>query len=103
MDCKFRILTHNKETFEKLKEFASGLSEKGLIVIEAKCDFFEFLKQFDIEMLMSPFRSGEGSVDCFYYDGEIKDCNEKILEKFNTKNYEPINWKGVEKEDEYPF
>ena len=72
MDCKFRILTKNRETFEKLKNYASGWSEKGLIIIYAKCNFLENLKKFNIEMLITPFRSGEGNIDCFYYDGEIK-------------------------------
>ena len=60
MDCKFRILTEDRETFEKLKEYASGWSEKGLIIIDAKCDFLEILKKLNIEMLITPFRRGEG-------------------------------------------
>ena len=96
MDCKFRILTKNKKTFEKLKEYASGWSEKKLIIIDGKCDFLDVLKKFNVEILITPFRSGEGYVDCFYYDGEIKDCNKEILKKFDMKNYEPIEWRRIE-------
>ena len=96
MDCKFRILTKNKKNFEKLKEYADGWSEKGLIIIEAKCDYIEFLKNFETEMLITPFRAGEGIVDCFYYDGKMKECNNKILNKFDMKNYEPLCWKKTE-------
>jgi len=99
MDCKFRILIKDKETFKKLKNYASGWSEKGLIIIDAKCDFLEILKKFNLEMLITPFRSGEGYIDYFYYDREIKDCNKKILEKFNIKNYEPIKWKETKEYD----
>jgi len=93
MDCKFRILTKDKKTFEKLKEYADGWNEKGLIIIEKKCDFFEFLKVFNIEMLITPFKADEGIVDCFYFDGEMKECNKKILDKFDMKKFEPIIWK----------
>ena len=102
MDCKFRILINDKETFEKLKEYASGWSEKGLVIIVAKCDFLEVLKKFNVEILITPFRSGEGNIDCFYYDGEIKDCNEDILEKFDMLKFEPIEWKKIEEYD-LPF
>ena len=102
MDCKFRILINDKETFEKLKEYASGWSEKGLVIIDSKCDFLETLKKFNIEMLITPFRSGEGNIDCFYYDGEMKECNEEILEKFDMQKFEPIEWKET-KEDDLPF
>jgi len=102
MDCKFRVLTRDKKTFEKLKEYASGWSEKGLIIVDAKCDFLETLKKFNVEMLITSFRSGEGNIDCFYYDGEIKNCDEEILEKFNMQEYEPIKWKEI-KEDDLPF
>ena len=102
MDCKFRVLTKDRETFEKLKEYASGWSEKGLIIIDLKCNFLEVLKKFNIEMLITPFRSGEGNIDCFYYDGEMKDCNKKILEKFDMIKYEPVKWKET-KEDNLPF
>ena len=60
------------------------------------------LKKFNVEMLITPFRSGEGNIDCFYYDGEIKDCNEEILEKFDMQKYDPIEWKEIE-EDDLPF
>ena len=102
MDCKFRVLTRDKKTFEKLKEYASGWSEKGLIIVDAKCDFLETLKKFNVEMQITSFRSGEGNIDCFYYDGEIKNCDEEILEKFNMQEYEPIKWKEI-KEDDLPF
>ena len=49
MDCKFRILTKNLKTFDELKEYADGISQKGLIIFDAKCDFLEVLKKFDIE------------------------------------------------------
>lgn len=99
MDCKFRVLTKDKETFKKLKNFASGWSEKKLVIIEAKCNFLEVLKKFNIEMLMTPFRSGKGYIDCFYYDGKIKDCNKEILERFNMQKYEPIEWKKIEEDN----
>jgi len=102
MDCKFRILTKDKETFEKLEEYASGWSEKGLVIIDSKCDFVEVLKKFNVVMLITPFRSGEGNIDCFYYDGEIKDFNEDILEKFDMLKFEPIEWKKIEEYD-LPF
>jgi len=102
MDCKFRVLTKDRETFEKLKEYASGWSEKGLIIIDLKCNFLEVLKKFNIEMLITPFRSGEGNIDCFYYDGEMKDCDKKILEKFDMIKFEPVKWKET-KEDNLPF
>ena len=102
MDCKFRILTKNRETFEKLKNYASGWSEKGLIIIDAKCDFLDILKKFNVEMLITPFRSGEGNIDYFYYDGEVKKCNKEILEKFDMQKYKPIKWKET-KEDDLPF
>jgi len=95
MDCKFRILSNDKETFEKLKEYSSGWSEKGLIIIDAKCDFLEILKKFNIEMLITSFISGEGYIDCFYYDGEIKKCSEEILEKFDMQKFEPIEWSKI--------
>jgi len=100
MDCKFRILTKDKETFEKLKNYASGWSEKGLIIIDSKCDFLEILKKFNVEILITPFRTGEGNIDCFYYDEEIKDCNEDILEKFDMQKFEPIEWHGIIKDIE---
>jgi len=102
MDCKFRILTKDKKTFEKLKEYAEGWSEKGLIIIDKKCDFFEFLKDFDIEILITPFRAGEGIIDCFYVDGKIQECNKKILDKFNMTKFEPIIWKTMNNND-IPF
>ena len=101
MECKFRILTKNKETFEKLKEYADGWS-KNLLIIDANCDFFEFLKDFDVEMLMAPFRAGEGEIDCFYFDGEMRECSEEILEKFDMSKFEPVIWKSIENED-IPF
>ncbi len=93
MDCKFRILTKDKKTYDKLKKYAEGWSEKGLIIIGAKCNYIEFLKNFDVKMLITPFRAGEGIVDCFYYEGEMKDCNKEILNEFDMQNYEPIEWK----------
>ena len=101
MDCKFKVLTKDKKTFEKLKEFASGWS-KNLLIIESKCSFFEYLKIFDVEMLITPFKLGEGEIDCFYYDGEIKDCNKEILEKFDMSKFEPIEWKNINDMD-IPF
>jgi len=76
MDCKFRILTKNLKTFDELKEYADGISQKGLIIFDAKCDFLEVLKKFDIEALITPFGIEE---DCFYFDGEIKNCDKKIF------------------------
>ena len=101
MDCKFRVLTKDKETFKKLKKYASGWS-KNLIIIDTKCNFFEFLKNFNVEMIITPFRAGEGEIDCFYYNGEIKDCNKKILKKFDMSKFEPILWKEIKNED-IPF
>jgi len=101
MDCKFRILTKDKETFKKLKEYASGWSE-NFIIIDSKCGFFEFLKNFNIEMIITPFRAGEGEIDCFYYESEIKNCNKEILEKFDMSKLEPISWKNMEDKD-VPF
>ena len=101
MDCKFKILTKDEKTYIKLKKYADGWSKKGLIIIEKNCDFFDFLKKFDIEMLITPF-SFEGNLDCFYYDGIMKDCNKEILKKFDTQNYEPIEW-GMIDVDDIPF
>jgi len=101
MDCTFRILTKDKKTFEKLKEYADGWNEKGLIIIEKKCDFFEFLKVFNIEMLITPFRV-EGIVDCFYFNGKMSECDKKILNKFDMKKFEPIIWKTMNNKD-IPF
>ena len=100
MDCKFRILTKNQKTFDELKKYADGISQKGLIIIEAKCEFLDVLKKFDIEVLITPFRVGE--VDCFYFDGEMKECDKKIFQKFDISKYEPIIWKKIEDED-LPF
>jgi len=99
MDCKFRILTKNRETFEKLKSYADGWSEKGLLVIFAKCNFLEELKKFDIEILISPFK---GDNDCFYFNKSLKDCEKNILEKFDMETFEPIAWKEID-EKELPF
>jgi len=93
MDCTFRILTNDKETFEKLKKSADAYSEKGLIIINSKCDSFDFLQQFDVEMLIVPVGLGGWEEDCFYYDGEMKECGEDVTDKFDTSKYEPIIWK----------
>jgi len=45
MDCKFKILTKDNNTFEILKTKADGFSKKGFI-INAKC---EFLDKFDMK------------------------------------------------------
>ena len=102
MDCRFRFLTKDKKSFDKLKPFADGFSKKGLIIIDKKCSFFETLdlKKLNVEVLITPLNSLQN--DCFYYDGEIKNCNKKILEKFNMENFEPIEWKKIEEKD-IPF
>ena len=91
MDCKFRVLTKDKNTFEKLKEYSIGWS-KNLLIIDAKCDFLEILKNYDVEMLITPFRIGEGYIDCFYFYGEMKECDDEVLEKFDMSKFEPIKW-----------
>ena len=101
MDCKFRILTKDKNSFEKLKKYASGYS-KNLLIIDAKCDFLEFLKHFDVEMLITPFKAGVGYIECFYFDGDIKECDDKVLEKFDMSKFEPIKWKKINN-DKLPF
>jgi len=53
-------------------------------------------------MLLTPFSTGEGNVDCFYYDGEMKNCDQKILKKFDMSKFEPIKWNNI-KEDDLPF
>jgi len=78
MDCTFRILTKDKKNFEKLKQYADGWNEKGLIIIEKNCNFFEFLKGFNVEMLITPFKVGEGIIDCFYFDAICKN----VIKKF---------------------
>jgi len=101
MECQFRILTQNKEVFEKLKKCAVGWSNKGLIIIQKKCDYLEELKKFDVKILITPCEYPINR-DCFYFDEEIKECNEKILKKFDMEKYEPIKWKTEEKQD-LPF
>jgi len=102
MDCKFRILTKNRETFEKLKSYANGWSEKGLLVVFAKCEFLEELKKFDVEILISPVKSPEGGNDCFYFNKSLKECDKNILKKFDMEKFEPIVWKEME-DKELPF
>jgi hypothetical protein len=103
MDCIFRILTKDKELFESLKKEADGWSKKGLIIFNnIKCYYFYEFEDLDIEMLVTPFRIEEGVVDGFYFDGELKDINEEILEKFDMQKYEPIIWKEWDN-DEIPF
>jgi len=103
MDCRFRILTKNQELFEELKKYADGWSEKGLIIVNLKCNFLDILKSFDVEVLITPYRIGEGEVNCIYFDGNIMwNCNDEIIEKFNIEKYEPIIWKEIEEED-LPF
>ena len=94
MECIFRVLAKDEKTFEKLQQYASGIGKEKLIIIYAKCDFFEVLKNFNIEILITPHRNGEGVIDCFYYDKEIKECDKKILNKFDMKKYEPIKWRS---------
>ena len=99
MDCIFRILTKDKETYEKLKKSADAHSEKGLIIIHAKCGSFEFLKKFNVEMLITPATIGEGEDDCFYYNGQMKECSSEIFEMFDVSKYEPLVWKDETIED----
>lgn len=91
MDCTFRILTKDNKTFEKLIKLADAYSNKGLIIINAKCDSLDFLKKFDVEMLITP--SDIENKDCFYFDGDLKECNEEIIAKFDSARYEPLIWK----------
>ena len=91
MDCRFRILTKDENTFNQLKKYANGWS-KNLIIIENKCNFLDFLKQFDIEILITPFNTIK-IIDCFYFNKELFDCDDEILNKFDMSKYEPIQWK----------
>jgi len=102
MDCIFRVLSEDKKTFDELKDFASGYSEKGLLIINAKCDFFEILKNYNFEMLITPLSISGEVEDCFYFDGEMRECSDEIINKFDMSKYEPIIWKS-DNFDDVPF
>ncbi len=102
MNCIFRIISKDKKTFDKLKEFASGYSEKGLLIINAKCDFFEILKNYNVEMLITPLSISGEVENCFYFDGEMRECISEIIDKFDALKYEPITWKS-DYFDDVPF
>jgi hypothetical protein len=40
--------------------------------------------------------------DCFYFDGEMRECSDEIINKFDMSKYEPIIWKS-DNFDDVPF
>ena len=99
MDCVFRILTKRKKFLKKLKELADAYSEKGFIIINSKWDLFEFLKKYDVEMLITLISVGGDEEEYFYYDGDMEEYKREIYEKFDVWKYEPFIWKKEIVED----